>query len=574
MSRSLNGATSLLNSSRKGVSLPRTIKISVSKGKNEMKCCHKSHESELKIINQRGHRTFKVYTCKKKAEQANYDWNKRRIVISTKKPSKASGKRNGRVTYDSLETCRMPDCRLESPQIAARDGVTRHVKGYEVTQRKLSGRSAVGLQSYDSRKQISTTNKEEFVIRSLSNGRRIGKTFRTYERWGNTGIKQYKGKKDQGSLVNEIMKEGIKLRKEFDRAKRRKETKMKEKKHFTEKRMEKPNHDRLVMQEVRQNRGTDHSSEEAYEKLIGQVIKHKRRTQHSPKTALDRHEIKGMKQPHREPEGFFMANMKRSSEIKRMQSLTNERTGIQRVKYRRGSKNTGKIEGKLELKGTQQERGRRDTERKSKERRVTQGIKLCKGIQTTPAQINEREVRLCITSNKPVRMTRTVRNERVLVRDDDNADGIIPLKVEGSGNEIAMKGSTNKTRVNNRSKCSANNGLVLKDKETECERIMRNEDSANDRPVVRGEASGNKTIIVKELDQSQVANKNWPIIIPGKCEQGVVSGTAPDGTPYSIKLNLAGLVNVRPTIVIISTGKDLFKLLIDMSRLQIDISSL
>ncbi|ROT78376.1 hypothetical protein C7M84_002907 [Penaeus vannamei] len=61
-------------------------------------------------------------------------------------------------------------------------------------------------------------------------------------------------------------------------------------------------------------------------------------------------------------------------------------------------------------------------------------------------------------------------------------------------------------------------------------------------------------VIIRGIDQSMI-NKGRPIIIRSGGQQNVICGRPSGGGTYKLKLNVSGLVQVKPTIVIISTGK-------------------
>lgn len=61
-------------------------------------------------------------------------------------------------------------------------------------------------------------------------------------------------------------------------------------------------------------------------------------------------------------------------------------------------------------------------------------------------------------------------------------------------------------------------------------------------------------VIIRGIDQNMI-NKGRPIIIRSGGQQNVICGRPSGGATYKLKLNVSGLVQVKPTIVIISTGK-------------------
>ncbi|XP_047476463.1 uncharacterized protein LOC125030468 [Penaeus chinensis] len=61
-------------------------------------------------------------------------------------------------------------------------------------------------------------------------------------------------------------------------------------------------------------------------------------------------------------------------------------------------------------------------------------------------------------------------------------------------------------------------------------------------------------VIIRGIDQN-VISKGRPIIIRSGGQQNVICGRPSGGATYKLKLNVSGLVQVKPTIVIISTGK-------------------
>ncbi|XP_069184803.1 uncharacterized protein [Procambarus clarkii] len=557
------------STSRNEATRHRVVKIKESEATNEIQCRDTLRVNKVQITNEKGHRKFLVYTgTKKKVENKSDNRGERRIIIYTKKPTKETDKKKGRVN-DRLQTCRRQDDHRRdiSQTTGARDNAaicdTEKCKEVEITLARENERLAVqGKQAYDSRMQMRSAENKGFV-RSLKNCESVGETTKTYERWGKAGLRTYKGKTNPRSVVNEMRKKVFKFCEETeDKAKMLKDKRvMKERKHCTENRMVTSVSARLVMQGVKHNKGTKNSSKTEKERSITQEINYRKRIQTSSKGAIEGHMMIGEKQHTRETDdafdklckGILKTNIRHGREHEKNHNPSNESTITQGVKHCRDSKTIAIVEGIQKTMNTKHERRKKmDLQNMGKKGVMFPGPKLCKGMQTS-AQGKGKGVTLRVINKQPVKMTQT--KERVLVR-KGTAGGRITVIEEGClYKRLVLKDSTDTELVAKENENSANEKLVLKRVGTNSERTII---KRNERSVVKGgEANVLETAVtVKEPEQSWVGNRNCPIIISGgEGEQGVISPPAPDGTPYTIKLNLAGLIHVRPTIVIISTGK-------------------